>query len=342
MTIKEISPYLGLNLNGINLVSFLATEGLVDAVNEMLRNGANKADAIYGYALKGNVEKVRELISTGAEEDCIRFAIRGYARGGHVTHIRTIPNYRSHTSEVIFGLAQAGDHTQVTAKLGQSDNRYYAEAIKGYASANQLTSLKKLVKGTGLFPVAIFEAARSGHQKLVTDLLVDCGVSRTFSLIKDDKSDLSPENIGRYGWLNTAASGYMAGRHFDEAIELLKRGASITLCLSELKEPSGKPSHDLYMTFLAHIDAEALRTAVLEVIAKQSQADPSLMITPADLDRILLINTQMTDHHLNYLDACRKVDEIPYETTDSKITLPTLSGLIDTDGLSAGSSRMSF
>lgn len=348
-TLKEMEPYFALDTDGMNLISHLAQQMNHEAVDEMLKHGGSLADAIYGYASMKNSDQVNRLLATCDESNkkqCIGSALKGYARANDSEKVFATPDYRNYMADLVLGFAQAGNKSQVTTLLDRQI-KFYSQAVEGYASANKGAFLKLLVKGTRFYPLAIFHAARAGHIDLVTDLLKECGVPPDFRPARSvsppgGKPPVSIIDIAAYGWLNEAVKGYMAGRHFNEAIALLDRGASITHCLNELKDTEGKPTHDLYIAFLAHIEDASLREKVLARMAVYSAVQPLLTITPADLERLATVMTHMKDSGLNYLEACHKADDAAYEAKKGELTLTSLAELIDVeDNTSSTSSTMS-
>lgn len=91
------------------------------------------------------------------------------------------------------------------------------ERIKTLATENKPAELLPLLLGTVFYPLALESAAKAGHTKLVSDLLLELGV--TLASDHFSESDMA--------LLNSALLGYAAGLHFEKVGELVKKGANI-------------------------------------------------------------------------------------------------------------------
>jgi len=327
-TIKTV--FLNFQSDGLNLTSFLAAEGQDEALEQVMGFGGTTKDAIYGYAYAGNTDKVSDLLAQCNEinkNSLTAFAIRGLARAGHFDSIHAIPDYRNHMNDIMFGMAQAGNKSKIGAFLDKKP-QFFPQVIAGYADCNQGEHLKKLLPGTNYYPLAIYHAARSGHTKLVDELLRECGVNADY--VSDSTTSIS--QINAYSLLNHAIKGYTAGRHFNDAVALLQRGASISECLSELHDDNDLPQIELYLALLATIDDPALTNKVLKKISLLNDASEKLNITPERMEQIQKIKLCMKELHVNYIEAKNKVEKNTSETTlENDITLFSLGEIIKTE-----------
>ena len=322
-------------MNGMSLMSYMAQQGLDEGVQQLIKRGAHPKEALYGYALAGNETQILRILATIERSDtskraeCTGHLIRGYSKSGYFEKVHAIENYKDYQSDILFGLAQAGDKYKVQAMLDKNI-ALFSYAVEGYASTNQGEVLNKLIKGTSFYPSAIYHAARAGNHSLVNFLLFQCGVDPTFQVAAaitkaSPLLEASTLEINFYTYLNHALRGYIAARHFDHAVSLLTRGASLSLCVSELKDDSGLPTHDLYIALLAQIKDPLLQKNVLEQMTIRSTVMASLTITPKDLERLELTQSIMATHHLNYIEAKSLTEEPSSSTTMGDITLPFLA-----------------
>ena len=326
--------FLPLDVNGMTLASHLAQMGQHESLQQLIDLGGSYEDAIYGYALAGHIAEVGSFLETCHESKkavCTGWAIRGYARAGNFDCIYAIKNYRDYMVDFLIGVAEAGNKEKVTAMLDKRIN-LFAHAVHGYSSCNHRELLSNLITGTRYYPLAIYHAAHSGHTTLVNDLLLQCGVSTDYqitpSLQGSGDARSGTININAYSLLGHALQGYVAGRHFNDAAIMLARGASITQGLTELKDVKGLPTHTLYIAFLAYIKDATLRTAVIHMMGKQSNAMESLKITPSDIAELQAITSCMEDNHLNYVEACCKVADSTCHAIEGELTLPYLAAVM--------------
>ena len=91
------------------------------------------------------------------------------------------------------------------------------DRIKTLATENKPAVLFPLLSGTMFYPLALESAAKAGHTKLVSDLLLALGVNLASERFSESDMAL----------LNSALSGYAAGFHFKQVGELVKKGANI-------------------------------------------------------------------------------------------------------------------
>jgi hypothetical protein len=291
------TAFFALNQDGITLGSYLAQMKQDEAVQEFLVHNGPLEEVIYGYALAGNIHQVFSLLAKFPDKatDSIGYAIRGFARAQNLEKINSLLDYKMQMLNVVIGLAQAGNKTQVTAILDRHLELFPA-AVEGYACCNHEHLLSNLIKGTSFYPLAIFHAARAGHTLLVNHLLSQCGLDGAYKV--------APAFLGKdieaHALFNHATQGYLAGRHFLEAANMLGRGASTSLSLAALKDERGLPSYELYMAFLAHISDKNLRLEVLKNIHTKSLMDLFQKNLSEQLERII---DCMENHHLNYVEA---------------------------------------
>lgn len=226
---------LNYNLNGLNLRVLTAFNGADIAEVRALVGTEAEADIIYGYAYAGKEGMVNQLLV--ANPSLRSAAAAGYARAGKFEEIRKMGISDDIKSSVVFGYAQAGEAAQVRHALNaDGGSKYLSDAVRGYASTNQKELLLELLTGLSktLYETALKAAAKANHKALVDTLLKQLGID--LSVLSDSTTPLSSE--AKY-YLSFAVAGYSEGRHFEEALSLIKLGIPPMRCLSPLA-PTGK------------------------------------------------------------------------------------------------------
>ena len=150
--------------NGYNILIKKSQDGDKKAVDELLAQGGNLTDAIYGYAFGGH----EALVNTALEShpEFIEAAVKGYARAKNTAQINKLPSDSSEQRKksLIFGFAQAGDETQVRAALNaKGGSQYLPIVLEGLASTGQKELLCEFMAGTRYYHTALKAAAKSGH-----------------------------------------------------------------------------------------------------------------------------------------------------------------------------------
>lgn len=322
------SAFLEQEVNGKNLVSYLAEQGNDNAVQKLIALGGKLEDAVYGYALAGNTEqlaKLLEICPTSQLAVCMGKMVRGFARANLFDEVYAIKEYRQYKNDMLIGLAQSGNQVKVTSLLDR-DISLFAQVVEGYASGNQGQLLTKLIKGTSYYPLAIYHAARSAHTDLVNDLLGQCGINSDYRF--NGVTSPSSKDINAYALLNWALKGYVVGRHFKDAVKLLERGASVTQCVLDLKDVNGLPSHELYFAFLAHINEPALRGMVLNQMMTQASIMESLKMTEAHQKTLEQVITCMNESDLNYVEARHQVESASDGAVKGELSFAFLAGIL--------------
>ena len=322
------SAFLEQEVNGKNLISYMAEQENDNAVQKLIALGGKLEDAAYGYAMAGNKEqlaKLLELCPISQLAVCMGKIVRGFARAGLFDEIYAIKEYRQYKNDMLIGLAQSGNQVKVTSFLDR-DITLFAQVVEGYASCNQGQLLTKLIKGTSYYPVAIYHAARSAHTDLVNDLLGQCGINSDYRF--NGATSPSSKDINAYALLNWALKGYVTGRHFDDAVKLLERGASVTQCVLDLKDMQGRPSHELYFAFLAHVNAPALRAMVLNKMMNQATVMESLEMTAANQETLEKVITCMNESDLNYVEARDHVESASDSAVKGELSFSFLAEIL--------------
>lgn len=338
------SSFLAQEANGMNLTSYLAKQGDDKAVQKLIALGGKLEDEAYGYAMAGNKEQLVRLLETcpkSRRAACTGKMVRGFARTGRFDEIYEIEDYRQYKDDLLIGLAQSGNQAKITHLLDR-DIALFAQVVEGYASCNQGQLLTKLIKGTSYYPLAIYHAARSGHTDLVNDLLVQCGIGPDYKFNGlTSPASHAIKDINAYALLNGALKGYVAGRHFNDAVKLLERGASVAQCVLDLKDTNGSPSHELYFAFLAHIKDLVLRETVLHKMINQAAVMESLKITPANKEKLEKVITCMNESKLNYVEARHKVESSSDNVVAGELSLSFLAEVAKSELSEAGHSNAS-
>ena len=277
------SIYLHFNDNGESLLSIFAKQGQHQLVDTLLiAHPELKNHAAYGYALGGHEEHVNKLLN----EDTLLApkAVAGYARAGLVLKVRElIIKYPESKAQSVFGYAQSGNLEQVAAAL-RSSKGYLEYAIQGCASTNRKELLTSLLTGSTCYATAITEAAVSGHQELVTDLLAQFGIKYNEPFIESATQASKAQAL----LLNKALSGFILGSHFTEAAHLIAMGADAGTAVEQLQQVTGS-FKDNALVLLSHIPLKAVRTEVLKLILS---AD--LELNPGDFDHDLIENISVS------------------------------------------------
>ena len=335
------SAFIGLMENNLSLVSYLAKNGCDSAVTQALKVGGKIEDAMYGYALAGNKAKVKGLIDSANDEarpTLLGSAIRGFAATGDSISIQGIEGYKAYKAQRVLGMAEAGKKDEVIAALDKNP-ALFPYAVEGYATSNHGEHLKKLIKGTRFYPLAIYHAARAGNNDLVDGLLKEQGVSKDYIVSALSSSLSSAENTNAFALLNQAIRGYTAGHHFTEAALLLSRGASISQCIGELKSPEGSVSIELIFALLAHINDERIRTNLVEHIARLGEVDEQFKVKLDDLAFNLKVSECMRSKGINYIEAVVKQQTSSgADAPNDVISLPYLAEMLCGESPSATSS----
>lgn len=255
--------YRDLTEGGLNLVSYLAYEGHDDMLPYALTNlNGELKDVAYGYAYAGQLEKATALLldeqlSEAAKASITKHMIRGAARAEQYEALASLlPDLTSHQGEQVRGLAEAGASKHVTRRVNLHPE-CYVEAIKGYASGGHKAPLMRLLAGTGFRSIAIFHAALSGHEALVSDLL---NGADTATHISGPTLYAEANKINQQALNNHAVLGYTMGCHFKAAQDLLSAGASVETCLSKLPQTLS----------LEAIQSDALEAPTLEELMQQA------------------------------------------------------------------------
>jgi len=216
-----ITPYeLNYNENGVNVVIKKAFEGNDADVNALLKDGAELADAVYGYAYGNHDEQVNALLSI--HPMLYSAAARGYARAQNIAQVTKMSAIDALKTSLVFGFSQAGDEGQVRAALNAREgSKYLPTVVQGLASTGQSKLLLELIDGTRYYPEALRAAAKSGLNELVGQLLARLSIELDALEASTDPTSL---DVKRY--LSYALEGYAEGRHFTDAIRLIRLGAN--------------------------------------------------------------------------------------------------------------------
>lgn len=257
---------LNLNKNAVNLVIVKAFLGDEDRVSELLDAGGSIEDAVYGFALGGHFKLVNNI--TDDKPDLKRFAARGYARGNHSEKVAELISDASLLEELLYGHAQAGNSTHVQAALNSRGGAKYLPVIlEGLASTEQTELLLHLVKGTRFYTLALQSAAKSGHTDLVQRLFAAQSIS-----LDELKSDATKLNHDIKVVLTYAMQGYIKGRHFEHASELLTIGLNPMHCLNALAKKGVIDANDASRLITA-IDSETIQEQVKGLLTEQFAFD---------------------------------------------------------------------
>jgi len=337
-TIK--SAFLNFTENGMTLLSYLAMKGLDNEVDRVINMGGKIEDAIYGYGINNNTTMVEKYLKKAPEDkvtDYTRMAIKGFARGGYFTTLQWPDGYRKHKKEILIGLAEAGKKGEVTAML-DADISLFACAVEGYASGNQGEYLKKLITGTGFFPLAIYYAARSKNTYLVNDILQQWGIDRSyvvlpFQKIENENAIVRKKNSNAYSLLSEAAKGYAAGHHFAEAAQMLERGASVVSCVAELADIKrhGWPNIELHKVLYTHITNSEVKKQHLDMLELYAQADERLHIDFSIFKNTEKVLSCMNDKKLNYIEALSKIENNSILIVHDTISLSYLAQVLSNE-----------
>ena len=227
---------MALNQNGLSPAAHFAKKGNDARVHQLISmlHGKPK-DAAYGYALAGEFEKANALLtekSSETEQEAIKKSmVRGAARANQLEALKAfIPNRADYADAEVCGLAERGE-LEALGNLVNLNLDLYQDAIQGFARTAQTEALLDHLKMGSFHLYAIFQAAEAGHKDLVHELLASSNVaseSTTKTIFSEG------DTIAYKALLNHAVKGYAKGCHFNEAIAILDKGASIMQCSSEL------------------------------------------------------------------------------------------------------------
>jgi hypothetical protein len=250
--------------NGCNILIKKSQDGDEKAVDELLAQGGNLTDAIYGYAFGGHEALVNTVLESHPE--LIEAAVRGYARAKNTAQINKLPSDSSEQRKksLIFGFAQAGDETQVRAALNAKGGSHYLPIVlEALASTGQKELLCELMAGTDYYNTVLKAAAKSGRDELVNDLLAQRNISRAALIPLSDATQTT---------LSYVLEGYTEGRHFREAAQILSLGINPMCCLNALSFAGRLDSTDASL-LLASIDDDVIKASVQSLMVRQFDLD---------------------------------------------------------------------
>jgi hypothetical protein len=164
------SFFLSLNYQGETITAHLAREGDDKTVEELLKAGGKKSDAIYGYAWGNHTVAVNKLLAE--DFDLVPRAIAGFFRGRHDDSAWQLfsKQHKDGVLAIVLGNAQANNYASVDRALG-NNIKFAPPAIEGYASNGNQAKLFDILIGTCLWPDACFQAALYGQVALVNNIL---------------------------------------------------------------------------------------------------------------------------------------------------------------------------
>jgi hypothetical protein len=272
--------YTKLTQNGVNRLIQHAFEGDERRVNELLSAGGALEDAIFGFAW-GQQEDLLKRYFRG-DDQCVRASEMGKAcREGDVTFTKE-PSDEAKKA-FVQGLARVGDERQVRAALNARWADYLDEVVTGYASRGHQDLLLNILQGTTKRPFALEIAAKHGHVALVETLLQQQGI---------DLSSSQEKSTAQTAYLNHALIGYSQGRHFQQALNLVRMGANPMFCLQNLIEQSSLKIAILDAELLlAFTESEEEKDHLLSLIEEQELVGEDVMrqlrtYTRAEFDKI--------------------------------------------------------
>ena len=140
-------------LNNETPISLLAYENEHTAVRLLIRKFNSSPDyAMEGYARRKNTEKVNSYLAAGASK---KFAIYGYARGGHLAEVKLLvlqPDYcHSHLYAAMIGFGH-GQHTAYAQQLYVyfksilDINDFYHYLTIGYIYGNHIRKIEDILR----------------------------------------------------------------------------------------------------------------------------------------------------------------------------------------------------
>jgi hypothetical protein len=327
------SAFINLHSDGLTLTSQLAKDKEVNAVKQLIDFGAVIADAVYGAALAQDEDQVNTYLDECPESEMTAYtgnAIRGYARAGNFEAIYAIKEYKEYLYDLVVGWAQAGRADKLKPLIIK-DMSLLPAAVEGYADCNHAELLINLLKGTNLYPKAIYYAARSKHPDLVTALLKECGVTDHQKV--NLKATQSASTLKRQAQINThslfndAVKGFTAGCHFKEAALLLERGASISLCLDELPVQNIEP----FLVLLCYVSDKSISAALIEQIKLRFSVSGAA-IPETTFEKAQNIKELMHQNKSNYIEAKNCFEDKDAALNNSiDITLSYLLNILSTE-----------
>jgi len=220
--------------NGLNALRIIAKSGDLDAIEEQLTAGGNVADAVYGLAFGGHVDKVKTMIANYSERtELPYFAAMGYARADREEAAGAMAknNHADMKLAIVLGYAQSGNLTQINGAIRSQDApKYLASIVAGLASGGHQTLLERFAISTELQNIAITAAAKSGNTALVNYLLSLQDINML--QLSETISPAQKQALGH------ALTGYSEGRHFAQIETLLSVGLNPMLCLTAIRNNS--------------------------------------------------------------------------------------------------------
>lgn len=271
--------------------AFGGYSGVVDlyvsvVVDPKLRFAAAAAAAAAGYARAGNSQEIEKMIKEiekmkgmAADEKTKQaiindikklklFVVLGYAQAGNTTQIhaalkadkKTDVKFMGEASVRAAGEANGGAGAEADVEIDESaekridkGSKYLPMIIRGLASANQAELLFKHLTPL-YYGDALREAAKAGHTELVDKLLDQLGIN-----LRALGSSPDPSTNGARFYLSYAVEGYSEGRHFAEALSLVKLGLDLTHCIDPLAPNGTLDPMDASLLLFSITDDQALQ-----------------------------------------------------------------------------------
>lgn len=148
-----------------------ARGGHKDSVNALLKAGASALYAIRGYAWKGCIEEVEALRAAYPNSQMSKFALQGYAQGGHTNQVKDLS--LPHLQELIVQGYAEGGHVIPVNELITIKTRHHA--IRGYAIGGFVELALALLDDKTKY-LQFFCYAYNGQIERVNSLQLECNL----------------------------------------------------------------------------------------------------------------------------------------------------------------------
>lgn len=307
-------------------VCLLAKEGDKEAVEFLLKHGANLDWAVRGAAIGGDKAWVADLIAQGANRG---WAVEGAAIAGDKTWVEELIGQGASIDSALCGAAIIGDKTWVeklTAQGGNRDRAVLGAAWGGYRNkewVNELLAqganrnyalwaatvsgdknkdwLKELIAQGADRNWAAYGAAMAGDKQLLKELL-DEGANRDWAVLGATSAGNVKLVDALISWGSNrdwAVQGAAVTGHIKLVERLVAQGASYNWAVMGARKGNLIPDEKKLLRFLSFFNDDTIR----KKFAKEAYKFDFKLNVSAITKKAKQINKNMREKDLNYEQA---------------------------------------
>lgn len=311
-------------------VSVLAESGEKEAVKFLIDNfNASLNEAVYGFALRGDVQMVEKLIDQGASRD---WAIKGYAEKNNHIEVNLQLKKGANLNVAIQGYAKSGNEMKVNEYSSLSKNKCISSMYMqiGYASGNHvkiinalilsgvsivrdvplyyvlcgnLDEAKRLSQLFGGYEYELLGYAKLGNTSEINNLITR-GADRSYATwgyaAMDNIAAVESELIMNPSATNYAAFGYAITYNISQLNQIISRYNS-DLCSLAFGYISGKylSNHKSTVRLLTFTEDEAFS----KVLATAAVGENSSLNSAEMMEQANRLKYLMKTYQFNYQQA---------------------------------------